>query len=382
MPAILTHPAPAPTAARPPLANEPSATVEDSHDNQSFGNLLDGRLENKADSKSPGEGSAPLPVDAAVSADLAADGKGLPPDMAALIAASQPPSVQGSGLPQAAEPAQPVTDIDDQALPSLARAPLPAAFAELREPTAALARGARQGVLPDGSKGSVIVQGDARTAKGTPWSVSEDLLSATSGFKPGQAVSVLASPGVPAKDTTTLPDVVPTLTPPAPSATSFALPATTPSSTTSGAPEIAASIATPFGQAGWEQGLGNRVVWLVNQQVQSAELRMNPPHLGPIEVHISIRDDQASISFVSAHGQVREALQAAIPHLRDMLGDAGLTLSNVNVGQHSFADARQRPGDSGPQAQGNGAEGGAISAAAPTETLLHTGALGLIDYYA
>ena len=107
---------------------------------------------------------------------------------------------------------------------------------------------------------------------------------------------------------------------------------------------------------------------------------MNPAHLGPLEVRISIRDDQATISFVSAHGQVRDALQAAIPHLREMLGDNGLNLSNVDIAQHSFADTRQRPDN--PQTRRDGGQGEATAGETHSETLHPVGRLGLVDDYA
>lgn len=103
----------------------------------------------------------------------------------------------------------------------------------------------------------------------------------------------------------------------------------------------------PLGANGWGQELGNRVQWMVTQNIQAAELRINPPHLGPIEIRIAMDQDQANISFSAPHLITRDALEASIPRLRDMLNDNGLNLANVNVSAHSFADQRgQQPGSS------------------------------------
>lgn len=107
----------------------------------------------------------------------------------------------------------------------------------------------------------------------------------------------------------------------------------------------APAITTHLGASGWDQELGGRVQWMMAQGVQAAALQINPPHLGPIEVRIVMDHDQASISFSAPHILTRDALEASIPKLRDMLNDNGLSLTNVNVASQSFADQRgQHPG--------------------------------------
>jgi flagellar hook-length control protein FliK len=92
----------------------------------------------------------------------------------------------------------------------------------------------------------------------------------------------------------------------------------------------------------WGSGLGDKVVWMVGSQTQGAELRLNPPALGPLEVRVSMSDGQATLSFMTPHAPVREALEAAAPRLREMLGDSGISLGNVSVNVGTFA--QQQPG--------------------------------------
>ena len=80
---------------------------------------------------------------------------------------------------------------------------------------------------------------------------------------------------------------------------------------------------------------------MIHQDVQSASVKINPPHLGPLEVKVSIANDQVNVSFASHHAQVREALDASIPRLREMLGDNGLQLGDANVTHRSFSDQNQ-----------------------------------------
>ncbi|HHJ12752.1 MAG TPA: flagellar hook-length control protein FliK, partial [Gammaproteobacteria bacterium] len=93
----------------------------------------------------------------------------------------------------------------------------------------------------------------------------------------------------------------------------------------------------------WDNALGERVVWMVGQRLQSAEIKLNPPQLGPIEVRVSLNHDQsqAQVSFTAQHAVVRDALDAAVPRLRELFAEQGLSLGQVDVSDRSFADQRQ-----------------------------------------
>jgi hypothetical protein len=101
------------------------------------------------------------------------------------------------------------------------------------------------------------------------------------------------------------------------------------------------SIAVPLRHPEWSDELSNRVTWMIRQDVQSANVKINPPHLGPLEVKVSVMNDQVNVSFSSHHAPVREALDASIPRLREMLGDNGLQLGDANVSHRSFSDQNQ-----------------------------------------
>jgi len=92
----------------------------------------------------------------------------------------------------------------------------------------------------------------------------------------------------------------------------------------------------PVGQPKWGGEFAQKVVWLSSQQHQVAEIRLNPAHLGPVEVMLSITQDQATAQFSSPHLAVREAIEQALPRLREMMAENGITLGNVMVGSDSF----------------------------------------------
>jgi len=100
------------------------------------------------------------------------------------------------------------------------------------------------------------------------------------------------------------------------------------------------SVQTPLGQANWDQAVGERIQWMVGQKMQGAQVKLNPANLGPMEVRIQVQNDQASVQFTAHHAVVREALEAALPRLRDMFESSGVELVDVDVSGHSFAEQK------------------------------------------
>lgn len=96
------------------------------------------------------------------------------------------------------------------------------------------------------------------------------------------------------------------------------------------------TVQTPVRDANWANDLGQKVVWLANNDKQSAQITLNPPQMGPIEVSVKIDNGSATASFVSASQETRDALETAMPRLREMFASAGIELGQTNVGAESF----------------------------------------------
>lgn len=100
-----------------------------------------------------------------------------------------------------------------------------------------------------------------------------------------------------------------------------------PSHTTTSLP-----VQTPVGARGWDGEVSDKLVWMVGRQEQRAELVLNPPQLGRVEVTLSMSGGQTTAQFVSANPAVRDALEAAMPRLREILAEAGVNLGQAQVG--------------------------------------------------
>lgn len=120
-----------------------------------------------------------------------------------------------------------------------------------------------------------------------------------------------------------------------------------------------AAIATPVGARGWDQEVGQKLTWMVGRQESRADLVLNPPQLGRIEVSISMNGDQANAIFASPNPTVREALEQAMPRLREILQDAGISLGQTQVGAESFQQSanKRENGDNHSRGKGNAGSG-------------------------
>lgn len=100
------------------------------------------------------------------------------------------------------------------------------------------------------------------------------------------------------------------------------------------------TISTPVRDNAWGDKLGERVLLMTNRQLQSAELRLTPADLGPVRVRVSVEEGAAHVTFHAQHAVTREAIEQALPRLREMLTESGLSLGQTDVSEHGVADGR------------------------------------------
>ena len=96
------------------------------------------------------------------------------------------------------------------------------------------------------------------------------------------------------------------------------------------------SIPTPIRDQNWTNDFSQKVVWMATSDKQSAQITLNPPQMGPIEVSLTMDKSNATASFVSANAEVRDAIETALPRLREMFASAGIELGQTNVSSQSF----------------------------------------------
>lgn len=144
-----------------------------------------------------------------------------------------------------------------------------------------------------------------------------------------------------------------------------------------------APVNTPLNDSRWSQDFGDKIVWMARHDRQSAQININPPQLGPVQITLDIRGDQATALFVSAHGEVRQAIESAMPQLREMLSGAGINLGQANVGaQFARQDGGgQQPSDSSRFSDDNAILHGDSSQGASAPVAIQRGR-GMVDLFA
>ena len=129
------------------------------------------------------------------------------------------------------------------------------------------------------------------------------------------------------------------------------------------ADKLAGRVGTPA----WDQQLGQKVVWMAAGGDQSATLTLNPPDLGPLQVVLTVTNDQADAAFMSAQPEVRQALEAAMPRLREMMSEAGIAFGSATVSagtpEQQNNGERAASGERRGNGQGGGVSGGEIAIA-------------------
>jgi len=124
-------------------------------------------------------------------------------------------------------------------------------------------------------------------------------------------------------------------------------------------------IAAPLNSPQWSSEFGRQFIRIAqagNGLGQIAELRLDPPELGPLRITINLSDNVAHAVFSSPHASVRQTVENALPQLQQMLEQAGLSLGQANVNDQGGSE-QGYPGE-GRQTARHGGTGGADTAGA------------------
>lgn len=145
------------------------------------------------------------------------------------------------------------------------------------------------------------------------------------------------------------------------------------------------ALSPSVGSAAWSQALGEKIVWMTAGAQQTASLTLNPPNLGPLQIVLNVTNDQATASFFSAQPEVRQALEAAMPKLREMMNESGIQLGQATVSAeqqpHQQNEAANR--DARRMAPAYPGADNAIDTGAQTlPTLTRQSGRGLVDTFA
>ena len=123
-------------------------------------------------------------------------------------------------------------------------------------------------------------------------------------------------------------------------------------------------VEVPVGHRAWADQLARQIGGLGREGGAEAHVRLNPAHLGPLEVRVHTENGETRIQLQTNHEQVREALETALPRLRETLQGGGFHLAAIDLARQpagsqtptgttpqgafqGFGHQQQTPGDQG-----------------------------------
>lgn len=130
-----------------------------------------------------------------------------------------------------------------------------------------------------------------------------------------------------------------------------------------------------LGSPEWKDQLGAQLNWMVENGKQSASLKLTPEHLGPVEVRIDLNQNQTSVWFSAANADTRSALEQALPRLRELMSEQGMSLNDAGV-------FREPPREQQRNATGNEASSLGFHDARDEPSVTERRSVGLLDTYA
>jgi flagellar hook-length control protein FliK len=148
-----------------------------------------------------------------------------------------------------------------------------------------------------------------------------------------------------------------------------------------------ASVAAPVGSDQFASETAAKILYFAQNNIQSAQLSLNPAHLGPLDVQIRMSGEQVNLALSSAHADTRHALEAGLPKLREMFSEQGIQIGDVSVGARAFSQGSgsQYPSNSSNPGQTNPGSNGAAGGdpdAAPSAVRATVRSLQLVDTFA
>ncbi len=111
---------------------------------------------------------------------------------------------------------------------------------------------------------------------------------------------------------------------------------------------VQTQLTTPLDHPAWGNELGQKLVWMVADKHHVAEMHINPPQLGPVDIKLTVDGNETTAVFTSPHSEVRQVLESSLPKLREVLAESGIMLGNASVTADSprdgsaFAQPQQR----------------------------------------
>lgn len=130
----------------------------------------------------------------------------------------------------------------------------------------------------------------------------------------------------------------------------------------------------------WQPQLGQKLVMMSHGGIKNAMISLNPPELGPLNVKVNVDDDKVKVVFNSTHHLTKEAIETAVPKLKEMFEAEGMELVQVDVQFTSQQDNSNEQYSNSARGYPASISGGSSDESVEQESVKKV--VGLVDFYA
>lgn len=133
----------------------------------------------------------------------------------------------------------------------------------------------------------------------------------------------------------------------------------------------------------FSKSIKEKVMVMVNQKLQVAEIRLDPPELGNMHVRVNLQNEVAAVQFLVQNQQAKEALEQHMGKLKDMLSESGVDVGDAHVAQQErqFDQSGQSNDGGSAFAGGTGEQESTDELSVDLHSVVKGSAVG-VDFYA
>lgn len=94
-------------------------------------------------------------------------------------------------------------------------------------------------------------------------------------------------------------------------------------------------INTSINNSLWGSHLQNQIRWFIGNNINRAEIYLNPPELGSLFIRIDQKNDAATLKISAQNNFLKDQLESSISKLKDLFEKQGLELVDVHISNES-----------------------------------------------
>lgn len=87
----------------------------------------------------------------------------------------------------------------------------------------------------------------------------------------------------------------------------------------------------------WKKAINHQILLSISNKENKAEIFFKPEYFGSVNIKIKMKNDQATLNFISSHNEIKVFLKNCIPFLRNALIKNGIQLEKINIYNSSFS---------------------------------------------